>query len=77
MAHEIHELVAEGDLMGHLTYRGVHDGRTFGLEPTGNAVEVVAYLQFSTENDEIPDLDWLSDDLGLIRQRDIGLPIDE
>lgn len=78
MTHEIHELVADGDqVMAHVTYRGVHEGRVHGIEPTGHTVEVEEYHRFRIEDDEIVELDWLSDDLALLRQLGVDLPIEE
>lgn len=78
MTHEIHELVADGDqVMAHVTYRGVHDGPVHGIEPTGYTVEVEEYLWFRIEDDEIIELNWLSDDLALLRQLGADLPIED
>ena len=78
MTHEIHELVAEADqVMAHVTYRGVHAGTVHGIEPTGKTVEVEEYLRFRIDDDKIVELDWLSDELALIRQLGIDLPIDD
>lgn len=77
MTHEIHAVVADGDqVMAQITYRGVHAGEVFGVEPTGTRVEVREFLRFRIANGEIVDLDWLSDDLALLRQLGVDLPID-
>lgn len=78
MTHEIHDIVADGDtVMVHVTYRGIHDGEVHGIEPTGNRVEVAEYLTFHIEDGEIVTMDWLSDDLALLRQLGVELPIEE
>lgn len=78
MTHEIHDLVAEDDtVVANVTYRAIHEGAIHGIEPTGNAVEVEEYLRFRIENDEIVELDWLGDDLALLRQLGVDLPIEE
>lgn len=75
--HDVHELVADGDqVMAHVTYRGIHDGRIHGIEPTGHAVEVEEFLRFRIRDGEIVELDWLSDDLALLRQLGVDLPIE-
>jgi steroid delta-isomerase-like uncharacterized protein len=75
--HEVHDLVADGDrVMAHVTYRGVHEGRIHGIEPTGNTVEVEEFLRFRIQDGGIVELDWLSDDLALLRQLGVDLPID-
>lgn len=75
MTHEIHALVAEDDqVMVQITYRGVHDGEVFGIEPTGTRIEVQEYLRFRIENTKIVEFDWLGDDLSLLRQLGVDLP---
>lgn len=77
MNHEIHEMVAEGDrVMARIRYDGIHDGEVFGVEPTGNRVSVREYLFFHVEDGEIVEFDWLGDDLALLRQLGVSLPID-
>lgn len=77
MTHQIHELVAEGDqVIANVTYRATHDGTIHGIEPTGNRVEVEEYLRFRIEDDEIVAFDWLGDDLALLRQLGVDLPIE-
>jgi len=76
MTHEIHGLVAEVDqVVAHVTCQGVHDGAIHGIEPTGNTVSVEEYLRFHID-DEIVEFDWLSDDLALIGQLGVELPVD-
>lgn len=77
MTHHIHELVAEGDqVMANVTYRAIHDGTIHGIDPTGNTVEVEEYLRFRIKNDEIVEFDWLGDDLTLLRQLGVNLPLE-
>ncbi|WP_247729660.1 ester cyclase [Halovivax limisalsi] len=77
MTHQIHELVAEGDqVVANVTYRAIHDGTIHGIEPTGNTVEVEEYLRFRLENGTIVELDWVSDDLSLLTQLGLTLPIE-
>lgn len=77
MTHEVHTLVAEDDqVMAQITYRGLHAGELFGIEPTGTRVEVDEYLRFRIEAGQIVELDWLGDDLGLLRQLGVDLPIE-
>lgn len=68
MAHEIHDLVADDEtVMVHVTYRGIHAGEIHGIEPTGTRVEVAEYLTFRIEDGAIVAMDWLGDDLALLR----------
>lgn len=74
--HEIHDLVAEGDTaIVRLTYSGVHEGEMFGIEPTGNRIAVEEYLTFHIEDGAILELHSLADELSLLRQLDIELPV--
>lgn len=77
MTHEIHDLVAAGDqVIAHVTYRGVHEGRIHGIEPSGTGVEGEEYVKFRIEGDRIVELDWLEDTLALLRQLGVDLPIE-
>lgn len=74
--HEIHDLVAEGDtVIVRLTYMGVHDGEIFGIEPTENRIAVEEYLTFYIEDGAIVDLHSLADNVSLLRQLDVELPV--
>lgn len=74
--HRIHDLVAEEDtVIVRLTYSGRHDGELFGIEPTGNRLAVEEYITFHIEDGAIVDLHSLADDLSLLRQLDIELPV--
>lgn len=75
--HEVHEMVAEGDrVMVRITWRGTHQGEFLGIESTGNRVEVEEYLSFRLDDGAIVDLHALSDNLDLLRQFDVDLPIE-
>ena len=75
--HEVHETVAEDDrVMVRITYSGTHDGAFLGIEPTGTRVEVEEFLSFRIADDGIVELHWLGDDLDLLRQLGVDLPID-
>ncbi len=74
--HEIHDLVAEGDTaIVRLTYSGVHEGEMFGVEPTGNHIAVEEYITFHIEDGAIASLHSLADDLSLLRQLGLDLPV--
>lgn len=73
---EVHDLVAEEDtVIVRLTYSGVHEGEMFGIEPTGNRIAVEEYLTFHIEDGAIMDLHSLADELSLLRQLDVELPV--
>lgn len=75
MRHDVHDLVAEGDrVLARITYTGRHRGEVFGVEPTGNRLEVREFLSFRIEDGKIAEMDWLSDDLALLRQLGVELP---
>lgn len=75
--HEVHEMVAEDDrVMVRITYSGTHDGAFLGIEPTGTRVDVEEYLSFRIADGGIVELHWLGDDLDLLRQLGVDLPID-
>lgn len=76
MTHEIQELVAEGDqVVAQITYQGVHTGPLYDIEPTGNTIEVDEFLRFRIDDGAIVEFDWLSDDLALLQQLNVDLPI--
>jgi steroid delta-isomerase-like uncharacterized protein len=77
LGHEVHEMVAEADrVMVRITYSGTHDGAFLGIEPTGTRVEVEEFLSFRIADGEIVELHWLGDNLDLLRQLGVDLPID-
>lgn len=74
--HEVHEMVAEDDqVMVRLTYTGVHNGELLGIEPTDNHIEVEEFLSFCIADGEIAELRWLGDNLALLRQLGVELPV--
>ena len=74
---EIHEVVAEGDrVMTRITYTGTHDEEYLGIEPTGNRVTVDEFLSFGMADGKIVEEHGLWDQLGLLRQLDVEVPID-
>lgn len=76
MSHELQELVAEQDqVIAKVTYRAVHNGELFGIEPTGNSVAVQEFLHFRIKDEQIVEFDWLGDDLSLLRQLGVDLPL--
>lgn len=66
---EIHELVAEGDLVAaRLTLSGTHQGPWAGVAPTGRRVTMSLMMLFRFEGGRLVEF-WESDDqLGLRRQ---------
>lgn len=74
---EVHEMVAEDDrVMTRITYAGVHDGEFLGIDPTGTRVEVEEFLSFRFDAGEITELQYLGDNLDLLRQFGVDLPIE-
>lgn len=74
--HEIHDVVAEDDtVVVRLTYSGVHDGEFLGIEPTGTHIAVEEYLTFYIEDGEIVELHTLADNVSLLRQLGLELPV--
>lgn len=74
---EVHEMVAEDDrVITRITYAGVHDGEFLGIEPTGTRVEVEEFLSFRFDDGEITELQYLGDNLDLLRQLGVELPIE-
>lgn len=73
---EVHEMVAEGDrVMARVSYSGVHDGEFLGIEATGTHVEVEEFLSFRFEDGEIAEMHYIGDNLDLLRQLGVELPI--
>jgi predicted ester cyclase len=61
--------------MARISWSGLHEGEVLGIEPTGARVEVEEYLSFRLANGGIAELRWLGDDLDLLRQLGVELPI--
>ena len=66
---EIHELVAEGDIVaGRLTMSGTHDGPLMGMPPTGRSVRQ-DHMHFVRYKDGKAVEHWgVRDDLGMMEQ---------
>lgn len=65
----IEEIIAEGDrVVARLTYRGTHEGRLFGYEPTGRSVTYAGAAIFLVDGCWIADGWVLGDTLNLTRQ---------
>jgi steroid delta-isomerase-like uncharacterized protein len=74
---EVQRIVAEDErVVARITCSGVHDGEFWGIPATGNHVEVEEFLSFRIEDGKIAGLHYLGDNLALLRQLDIDLPID-
>lgn len=77
LATEVHEMVAEDNwVMTRITYSGVHDGEFLGVPATGNHVEVEEFFSFRIEDGEIAEMHYLGDNLDLLRQLGVELPIE-
>jgi steroid delta-isomerase-like uncharacterized protein len=74
--YEIEEMVAEEDsVLVRITWGGVHDGPILGVGPTGKQIEVEEYLSFRIEDGEVEEMHLLADNLELLRQLDVQLPV--
>lgn len=69
LRHEIHELVAEGDVVAlRATPRGTHQGEFLGIEPTGKKIGFDVMAFFRIVNGKIQE-EWVVADLmGLTQQ---------
>lgn len=73
----VHEMVAEDDwVMIRITYAAIHEGEFLGVPATGNHIEVEEYLSFRIDEGKIVELHYLADNLDLLRQLDVELPIE-
>jgi steroid delta-isomerase-like uncharacterized protein len=69
---EIHEVVATDDrVMARWTIAGTHEGELFGIEPTGEPIEVEGLALFRMEDGRIAEKRYRQDDLGMLE--DLGL----
>lgn len=76
LSYEIEEMAAEEDrVLARITWGGVHDGPILGVGPTGKRIEVEEYLSFQIEEDEVVEMHLLADNLDLLRQLDVQLPV--
>lgn len=77
MTHEVHEVAAEGDwVIGRLVLSGTHEGAFFGLEPTGNAVEIEQYASYKFDDGEIVEANSVAAGITLLNQLDVDLPLE-
>jgi predicted ester cyclase len=66
---EIHDVVVSGDrATARWTIAGTHEGELFGLEPTGESVEVEGLALFRMEGGSIAEKRYRQDDLGMLGQ---------
>lgn len=76
LSYEIEEMAAEEDrVIVRITWGGVHDGPILGVAPTGKQIEVEEYLSFRIEDGEVVEMHLLADNLDLLRQLDVQLPV--
>jgi len=69
---EIHDVVATDDrVMARWTIAGTHEGELFGIEPTGESIEVEGLALFRMEDGRIAEKRYRQDDLGMLE--DLGL----
>ena len=69
---EIHDVVATDDrVMARWTIAGTHKGELFGIEPTGEPIEVEGLALFRMEGGRIAEKRYRQDDLGMLE--DLGL----
>jgi steroid delta-isomerase-like uncharacterized protein len=66
---EIHDVVATDDrVMARWTIAGTHEGELFGIEPTGESIEVEGLALFRMEDGRIAEKRYRQDDLGMLEQ---------
>jgi steroid delta-isomerase-like uncharacterized protein len=66
---EIHDVVVSGDrVTGRWTIAGTHEGDLFGIEPTGESIEVEGIALFRMEDGKIAEKRYRQDDLGMLEQ---------
>lgn len=66
---EIHEQIAEGDLvMTHKTYLGTHEGQFLAIAPTGRSIRFAVIDIMRVRNGQITDHWAVADGLGLFMQ---------
>ncbi|MFC6825862.1 ester cyclase [Halopelagius fulvigenes] len=69
VSQTVERSVVRGDLVAlHITSRGTHEGVLWGIEPTGNEMEVQQMAFFRIEDGLIAERWFLSDNLTLLRQ---------
>jgi steroid delta-isomerase-like uncharacterized protein len=66
---EIHDVVVSGDrVTARWTIAGTHEGELFGIEPTGESIEVEGIALFRMEDGMIAEKCYRQDDLGMLEQ---------
>ncbi|RDI70707.1 ester cyclase [Halopelagius longus] len=69
VAQTVERSVVRGDTVAlHITSRGTHEGVLWGIEPTGNEIDVQQMAFFRLEDGLIAERWFLSDNLTLLRQ---------
>ena len=64
---EIHEIIVSGDrVTGRWTIAGTHEGDLFGIEPTGESIEIEGIALFRMEDGRIAEKRYRQDDLGML-----------
>jgi steroid delta-isomerase-like uncharacterized protein len=65
----IHDVVVAGDrATARWTIAGTHEGELFGIEPTGESIEVEGIALFRMEDGRIAEKRYRQDDLGMLEQ---------
>ena len=66
---EIRDVVVDGDrVTARWTITGTHEGEVFGMEPTGEHIEVEGIALFRIEDGRIAEKRYRQDDLGMLEQ---------
>jgi steroid delta-isomerase-like uncharacterized protein len=66
---EVHETIASGDrVTARWTIAGTHEGPLFGVEPTGESIEVEGIALFRMDDGKIAEKRYRQDDLGMLEQ---------
>lgn len=77
MSVEVHEMAAEDEwVLARVELTATHDGEFYGIEPTGNEVEVQEHVSYRFDGDEVVEVHSTADVLGLLRQLDVDLPFE-
>lgn len=77
LSAEIHELVADdGWVLCRIEYHGTHEGEFWGLEPTGTEVEVQEHCSYRIEDGDIVETHYTLDNVALMRQLGLDLPVE-
>lgn len=72
---EANQVVAEDDIvMAYCTWGGTHEGELFGIEPTGNSVEVADFVSYRFDNGNLVEVISLPDLFGTFLQLGIIEP---